>query len=237
MNYKKIIIPTNTFVKEIKQSNKESHTNLYGYPKNLYNNRIVEPIWKNQTCFIIGGGSSLEKFDFNLLKNKNIIAINKAFKYVPFASVLYWSDIRFYEWEKEEILKFKGLKYTNKPFPTENDIINLRDSGRDGLEKDPSALKHGNNSGYAAINLAYHLGCNRIILLGYDMKLINNKSHFHEGYKDTKQNNELYQSMKKSFPLLSKELEENHIKVINLNIDSDLDCFQKMDIGNIHLFL
>ena len=46
----------------------------------------------------------------------------------------------------------------------------IRSEDSPGLSKDRGLIYQGANSGYQAINLAYHLGGNPIILLGYDMK-------------------------------------------------------------------
>jgi len=44
--------------------------------------------WLNRRCFIIGGGESLINFDFSCLKNELIITINKAFQFVPNATII-----------------------------------------------------------------------------------------------------------------------------------------------------
>ena len=47
-----------------------------------------------------------------------------------------------------------------------------------GLSRNAEAVNSGGNSGYQAINLAYHLGATRIILLGFDMHHHGGKSHW-----------------------------------------------------------
>ena len=42
-----------------------------------------EPIWKDQEAFIIGGGPSLRDFDWSLLRDKNTIGCNNAFRLGP----------------------------------------------------------------------------------------------------------------------------------------------------------
>lgn len=39
-----------------------------------------------------------------------------------------------------------------------------------GLSIDPSIVHHGHGSGYTLLNLAYLMGAERIVLIGYDMK-------------------------------------------------------------------
>ncbi len=204
---------------EVDRANRAKFSNTYKKIDTL------NPIFKDKTIFIIGGGPSLLNFDFSVLKDKFVIAINKAFLTYPNADVLYWTDSRFYKWFETDINKFKGLKITNKPRPAVNDIINLRDTGRDGLELKPDGIRHGNNSGYAAINVAIHLGAKNIILLGYDMESKGNKTHFHDGYQ-IKHNPRIYENnMMPHFNTLIKPLEEKGVKVWNINKDSKLRCF------------
>lgn len=204
--------------------NKIKHKNLY--------KRIgkIEPIFKDNTIFLIGGGPSLKDFDFKRLKGKRTIAINKAFLFYPEADALYWTDSRFYTWYKDDINKFKGMKVTNKPKPNRHDIINLQDTGRDGLEMRPTAIRHGNNSGYAAINLAVHLGANRIVLLGYDMKMLNKVTHWHDGYDIVQSPNVYARSMLPYFDGLVNPLHELDIEVYNGNLDSAIKCFPRINL-------
>lgn len=190
----------------------------------------IQPEFLGETVYIVGGGPSLKDFNFDLLKGKHVIAINRAFEFVPFAEYLYWSDIGFYEKYKEGIHQFKGKKVTNKNYPLRNDIINLENTGKLGLETNPSAIKHGGNSGYAAINLAYHLGAKTIVLLGYDMQKDGKESHFHGGY-GRKVDNSLYDNLfLPHFQSLVEPLRDKKVVVYNANINSKLECFTKCDI-------
>ena len=45
--------------------------------------------WADEPCFLIGGGPSLQGFDFAQLEGKGrIIAVNRSFHYVPFADMM-----------------------------------------------------------------------------------------------------------------------------------------------------
>jgi len=196
----------------------------------------IQPIFKNQTVYLLGGGPSLLDFDWNKLKGKNVIAINKAFLSYPDADILYWTDTRFWKWFKADIDKFKGIKVTNKAKIIQNDILILRDSGRIGLDTNPSSLKHGNNSGYAAINLAFHTGANRIMLLGYDMSMLNGKSHFHDGYA-IRHNPKIYKdNMIPHFDALVEPLKEHGIEIWNACPTSALEAFPKCTIDEAFRF-
>jgi hypothetical protein len=193
----------------------------------------IEPIYRGETIYLIGGGPSLKGFDFNLLKDKKTIAINKAYTVAPFANFLYWSDYRFYQLFKEDIDNFKGYKVTNKPKPVIDSIINLKDTGKLGLDIHPHALRNGNNSGYAAINLAVHLGAKKIILLGYDMGSSGKDTHFHSGY-DTRTEEKIYKNnMIPCFDSIVDELKELNIEIWNSSKDSKLTCFPKCSLTEV----
>lgn len=201
-----------------------------GAPKITYS-KIV-PIWKSETVFIIGGGPSLKDFNFNSLLGKNIIVINKAFYNCPFAQILYWTDSRFYTWYKKDIDEFEGEKITIRSHTTYTDDIKILRKGKTyGLETAKDMLAHGNNSGYAAINLAVHLGVKRIILLGYDMGNNGRSSHYHDGYPVKATGDNIYKDQFiPGFNNLENELKLLKIEVLNASMYSKLTAFPKITL-------
>lgn len=194
------------------------------------NYTYIDPIFLGDTIYIVGGGPSLKKLDFNLLKDKTVIAVNKAFLHLPMAQVLYWSDTRFFEWYSKEIEDFKGIKVTCRPQPKRNDIINLLNTGKTGLETMSYGLRDGGNSGYAAINLAYHLGAKRIVLLGFDMQTNGKETHWHEGYSSTADTETMGRLMIPNFDSLVEPLAKRKVKVYNASPISKLTSFEKITI-------
>jgi hypothetical protein len=99
-----------------------------------------------------------------------VIAINETYKLAPWADVLYASDgHKWWQW-RNGVPEFKGLKYSAHEKSWLVGVPALRGTGDSGLELDPSAIRTGKNSAYAAINVAVHLGASLIVLLGVDMK-------------------------------------------------------------------
>jgi hypothetical protein len=200
------------------------------------NYTYIDPVFLGDTIYIVGGGSSLKGFDFEKLKDKTVIAINKAFLHIPFAQVLYWSDTRFFEWYEKEIEKFKGIKVTCRPQPKRNDIINLLNTGKNGLETMSYGIRDGGNSGYAAINLAYHLGAKTIILLGFDMYTVGKDTHWHDGYTSTANTEVMSKLMVPNFDTLINPLDKRKVKVYNASPNSKLECFTKITIEESLVF-
>lgn len=192
----------------------------------------ITPLWKGETCFVIGGGPSLAGLDWNRLAGKRTIAINKAFLSYPNADVLYWTDNRFYSWYKSEIDTFAGQKYTLRHNASHTQGIHLLNRGmRFGLETRPDTLAHGNNSGYAAINLAYHLGAKRIVLMGYDMANIGGKSHYHDGYPIRMTPDEIYEKQFiPGFKVLADLLKAKGVEVWNASQASKLTVWPRVSL-------
>jgi len=58
------------------------------------------------------------------------------------------------------------------------------DTQATGLSKDKTKVHTGKNSGFAAVGLAYNLGADRIILLGYDMMMDGDRRHWFGNHPD-----------------------------------------------------
>lgn len=131
----------------------------------------VPKLWPDSTVVILGGGSSLTPADVNYCRGRaKVIAIKEAYQLAPWADVLYACDEKWWRHYKGA-QDFVGLKY-RLDAANRHDWPNvqvLKNTGRDGLELDPTGLRTGQNSGYQAVGLAVHLGASKIVLLGFDM--------------------------------------------------------------------
>lgn len=199
---------------------------------NHANYSYVDNIWEGETVYILGGGPSLKEFNFKGLVGSKVIAINKGIYAYPDAQVLYWTDSRFYTWYKNDVDRFMCLKYTIKPSNIyTTDVKILRKGDTHGLEEPKDTIAHGNNSGYAAINLAYHLGARRIILLGFDMCNDGEITHFHEGYPTRGTGDRMYiDKFLPGFESLAAGLKQKGITVLNASSYSRLDVFPKITL-------
>ena len=193
---------------------------------------FVDNIWEGETVYILGGGPSLKNFNFKELRGSKVIAINKAMYAWPESQVLFWTDSRFYTWYKNDVDRLKCLKYTLTPGSLYTGDINiLRKGACHGLEEPKDSLAHGNNSGYAAINLAYHLGAKRIILLGFDMRNEGGETHFHDGYPTRGTSDRMYvDKFLPGFRSLAASLKDKGVTVLNASTYSRLDVFTKISL-------
>lgn len=207
-------------------------------PHNPLHQVLQDGAWAGQPCFIIGGGPSLVGFDFERLRGKGrVIAINRAFEFIPFADILFFMDWKFYKrchdlpevyakWQSfgghRAFLNLMGRKL--------DDVYSIRSLGRNGVSGSlGKGLYHGNNSGVGALNLALCLRARPIYLLGYDMRHEGGRSHFHGGY-GPRSNEHTVRNFVREFERMAPRLGGRVREVINLNPRSGLKMFP---FGNV----
>lgn len=222
--------------------------------------------WQGKPCFIVGGGPSLEGFDWELLRGRRTIGINRAFeRFDP--TIVFSMDLRYLMWilgeryGPEALEKFQqtpGYKVWLTTYvsslPADIFIVPVYKNyelGRAAFTGHMAeGLGHGNLSGYGALNLAACLGASPIYLLGFDMnhrpiqdealrpKHIpagfevplgpNKVTHWHGGHPMPQEEHNIANSIA-DFNRAARILGQRKIKVVNLNPDSALECFEKKD--------
>jgi len=134
--------------------------------------------------YVIGGGPSLDGFDFSKLDGFKIGANRAAI--VSKSDVLVSMDCTFEKRCRREIEEFDGevILIHLRPELVKEKIKKAyykKGNRSAGLSKDPEVV-NGLNSGYAALNVAYQYGAKNIALLGFDMQTEGKKIHFHSEY-------------------------------------------------------
>lgn len=199
---------------------------------------------RGQSAVILGGGPSLRGFDFNKLQGKqNIIAINAAAFYAPFADAMFTEDIRLLEEFPNRINAFQGhviwhcLKGIDpergrKLIPKVQIIRELRDDKY--WSSDLSSLSFSSNSAVGAINLAEILGCDPIYLLGIDCRAEGNiMTNFHDVYPQGWEVGAIQEyNWRSDFEAwVSKQCKANVINVINPAFESTITCWPKITLS------
>lgn len=217
------------------------------YKSAHYTNRELHEVlpdnsWLGKPAFLIGGGPSLKGFDWRRLKGKRTIGINRAFeKFDP--TIIFSMDTRYLDWVERNVyghaVKMKLLKSAAykvwqctyiASLPAFIFIVKVWRDYQQGARAFTSSMKdglgHGDNSGYAALNLACCLGANPIYLLGFDGKHEENATHWHEGHPSKQLPAQLVK-FGKFFAWAAPIIKARGIEVINLNPDSAINCFTK----------
>lgn len=183
--------------------------------------------WPGSTVFILGGGPSLKGFDAEVIRGKGkVIAINDAGLYIaPWADVLYFSDMRWYEWNRDKMHLFQGKEFIsrNKAYMKPKHVKVAKWSFEYGIHPH-SARLGGWCSGGTAIDLAFKRGAKLIILLGYDMNDEGEKN-WHDNHQAEplpgRKAEKFIPTIKKGAPVLAK----HGVRVFNATPGSALTCF------------
>ena len=213
------------------------------FPKQVYESHRelvamdLGATWSDRPCFIVGGGPSLRGFEFSKLNSKHTIAVNRAQEYI-YPTILFFMDNetfyqevmgghfgrmareRFINAPLKISLNITGAMYDHKVYSVPmSEKAAMTTDIRDGLFE-------GDNSGFAALNLAVCLRANPIYLLGFDMSSNGTglQSWFHQGYRLTGKDS-AYKRWLVHFEEACPVIKGLGIGIINLNPASALRCF------------
>jgi hypothetical protein len=188
---------------------------------------IPDRTWPDSDIFIIGGGKSLESFDWSLLRPELTIGCNDAYLHdIEICKIAIFGDYKWWEANKDNLRFFKGRVFTNCNHLQKSTIpwLNVMTRYNRGLVK--NGLGWNSNTGASAVNLALILGAKRVFLLGFDCKLTNGDSNWHINDLDEPQKS-VYIRFKTGFEQVKNALPKVFpgTEIINVSDVSDLKVF------------
>jgi hypothetical protein len=192
--------------------------------------------------FVIAGGPTVAQQNLDLLKGKKIVCINNAYKLIENPTALYWADENWAAQHFDNLSKHNCKHRFHSKFHLSKQIITkdikgagnctlLKRSADYGIDSDVNNVC-GNNGGAQVLNLLFNMKVREIVLLGYDMKLISSKSHWHSGH-GLPISPSVYFNFISSVESMAPFLERAKINVINTSPNSDLKCFTKQKLEDV----
>ena len=181
------------------------------------------------------------------IHDRHVIGVNAAFLLGRWIDIVCWGDGSFYWKNKDELLKFRGLKVSFNHNTTNRrpGVVDVKYVERDnrhlmGLSTNRNMQVSWNkNTGAAAVNLAYHLGVKRVLLLGFDMSVNENRQqHWHAHYpsalKPRADRLLPFQKHLQSFKYISNDLQKiKGFEILNVNVDSNIPFFKKVRLEEV----
>lgn len=135
----------------------------------------IKDVWKNQPCYVIGGGMSLNTIldtaGWEFFRGKHTIGINHVIEDFDGFEWFMFLDRRFLQKTTYDIKKFKGRVFARNTTglqPTQK-ITVFKTTNNRVSTKIEDGLYSGNLTGLAALNLAILTGANPIYLCGMGM--------------------------------------------------------------------
>ena len=191
--------------------------------------KVVE----TKTAVVLASGPSLTVEQIAAAKASGhfTIVVNSTYKDLPTADVLYCGDYIWWKVHIADVRKvFKGKLWTQDSSTAARwpDVKRMRGGNRDGLGKD--IIHINGNSGVQAINLAFLWGYQRIILLGFDMKLgPKGERHHHADHPHPCVQNQTFSEWLHKLVPVARDLKNLKIDVLNATPGSALTLFPMVD--------
>ncbi len=159
------------------------------------------------------------------------MVINNTWELAPWADVLYAGARQWWMRYGSQVRGWAGVKYTGDVRAAgQYGCRFVRRVPGEGLCTKINAVHPGGNSGYQAVNLAWHLGAKQIVLLGFDMHR-RNGAHWHGEHVHMLSAPQAHiQQWVKLFRPLAKDLKERGVSLINATPSSDLDCIDSLPL-------
>ena len=193
---------------------------------------VVEPEWKGETAFIVGGGTSVQAQNLSRLRGCKVIAINSSYEALPFAQVLFFNDARWWKKHSAALASFLGRIATVSDAATGGQLLKLRRAPPEvGLALDPGTVCSLRTSLQGAMNLAFHLGVSRMVLLGADAcRADDGRSHHHTPHPwKNKPGNLTWDIQMGQLKGIVKPLQARGVEVLNASPISRIPWWPKVD--------
>lgn len=228
----------------------------------------VPKMWEGGECWIIGGGPSMPRLFgvpeeiieavknrqqpmsayspyLSAIHDRHVIGVNAAFLLGDWVDVMVFGDGPFYVKNKDDINKFKKIKVSVNPSvePGKKGVFYIKHLTRDGghpygISTRPGMVSWNKHTGGAAINLAYHFGVKRVLLLGFDMKNdTDGSSHWHGQYrlpgKPGEKQRMPFDKHLQSFRPIANDAKRYGLEILNVNPDSAIRELPKVKLEDV----
>lgn len=175
-----------------------------------------------------GGRPALYSEYFSSIHDRHVIGVNNAYMIGSWIDAVFFGDCAWYNVHRQNLAKYNGLKVTccnrfeNRPADKMEGIRFLQKDAhhRQGLTRNTQKVSWNTNSGAAAINLGVHLGAKRIIIMGLDMNMKGQHSHWHGSHGNKKP--PPFSRHLRGFPDIKKDAAEMEVEILNTNPHSGL---------------
>lgn len=160
-----------------------------------------------------------------------VMVVNCTFRLLPDADVLYAGDLQWWDRYGLEAQSFAGEKWTRDEYAAQRYRLRRvqRREGA-GLCRERGCVHPGGNSGFQAVNLAWHFGARRMVLLGFDMHR-RNGGHWHGEHDGMLSAPASHLPIwRREFSAMAFDLKHEGVQVINATPDTALECFQRMPL-------
>lgn len=202
----------------------------------------IPTLWPGETVVVLGGGPSLTREQVEACRGAcRVIAVNTAYQVAPWADLLYFCDWEWLGWWKADpaFRSFAGLRVAlenARSWEVDPSILVVENYGNPeppecvGIAEPGDGLFTHRSAGAQAIELAAKLGAARILLLGFDMRAVNGRTHYHMSHRRPTIPRDYEMTMLPWFAPLGEALRARGVEVVNCTPGSAIACFRRSTV-------
>lgn len=195
------------------------------------------PDWTGRTAAVVASGPSASDAPLHLLADVPTICINESWRLLPTADAVYASDGGWWN-ERKGLPEFGGLKITQDAGAAARYGLHHVALGPRGratscrFYREPGPIGWGRNSGFQAVNLAIQFGATRIVLIGFDMRSVEGRRHWHPDHEAPLRNPKgtRFDVWRKLLDDQGPLLREWGVEVLNASPASALTAYPKVSL-------
>ena len=187
--------------------------------------------YRNKTAILMATGPSLTQEQVEYVRDHKedqiVFGCNDVYKICDFMDIHYACDTRWWKHNGKTFReKFPKLEsWTQCKTSSDEYNLNWTDGNHSaGLSLSPELIHFGSNSGYQLLNIAFLMGCNKFLLLGYNMQHFGGKSHFFGDHEGGMNNNSPYTTFVTKYGTIQDPIKK---LIINCTENSALKVFKK----------
>jgi hypothetical protein len=188
-----------------------------------------------KTCIVAATGPSLTQDIADQCQGQWVIAVNDAYRLIPFARTLYAADTEWWlahdgcpDFAGEKLtcslegrIDHRGRRRICKRYGLST-VLGKRGSG---YSTNPKYIHFGSNSTFQAVNIALHRGADLVIMVGLDM----HGDHFFGKHPKQLRNIPRYEVFVRRFTEASRVNKD--LRIINATPGSHLSCYPIMTLA------
>jgi hypothetical protein len=190
--------------------------------------KVQQPFWDDRPVAVIGGGPSLQDFDFEQIRGAHVLAVKHAIFDIPWADAGFGAGMaRLAEW-RDKLAALRTRVYwavspEDQPVRPPKNVTLLQQLDGQNLSSNPGEVYAGGACSFAALQICLHKRAREIVLFGYD---------YGGGYgwtdKRRARNAEHWAALAEHFAAYVPYLNARGIHVTNACPTSAIRCFQKV---------
>jgi hypothetical protein len=177
------------------------------------------------------------------LEGWRVIAVNDVYKLLPYADILYSCDERWWV-AHDGAQKFHGERWSSHAVnlsiaddkiacAKRFDLHLVHGTDGEGFSIDQRFINYGGGSGGQAVNLAILKGCRRIVMVGFDGRKVDGRSHFFGEHPAPLANtdDENYKHPVRQYQRAAQLLPDS-ISIVNATPNSAITAFPMMGLDD-----